>query len=232
MAKDICFATLSHKAKNKARAKTTPKEPGYSPRLTSLHKHAKKMKTLLIATIFLLIILAFSFHAMRHRPQPIQNPLKTESTEKSEMLVDTVGHPLRDESRKWAVEADTVAKFRKFASGNVLRFEVDQTGDDPWLPQLIAGNLRFEKDRRYTFSFRIRADRPASLTVLVRRNGEPWNELGLHEKINITKDWQTFSFEFTATDTEDTARLDLTMFSHAIYEISDTSLKATPPLAF
>lgn len=146
-----------------------------------------------------------------------------------EMLASGTRISKRLESQKWAVELDSQTRLRKIADGRIMRLEILRTGRVAWHPQLIAGNLTFEKGKCYTFSIRIRADRPVRLSLGIRQARDPWNNLGFHTRIDVGTQWKTFQFTFRPSETENDARLDLNAFRTGVYEISDSSLRPGEP---
>ena len=60
---------------------------------------------------------------------------------------------------------------------------------------------------RYSVSFLARADRPRGVEFGVARGRAPWTNLGLYERIDLTPEWQGHEREFTATDSEENARV-------------------------
>jgi len=140
-----------------------------------------------------------------------------------EMLVVT---PDRDETKKWTVEAQSDTKYKRTSLGNgIMRLEVEDKGSRSFHPQLLARNLKVEKGKPYTFTFRAKADGAKTVTLLLRRNLAPWNNIGFRKVIDLTTEWQTFSFTFRAAEDEGKARFDITGIPPGSYEFADSSLK-------
>ena len=109
---------------------------------------------------------------------------------------------------------------------NVLKIAVEKKGKVDWVPQAYRTNLKVEKGQLYTWSFKVRANREVTLTGGVRQNHEPWGGLGCDQRFDVSTEWQTFSFAFTATDSDDQARVAFSSFQPGLeIELADVKLE-------
>ncbi|GHT46096.1 hypothetical protein FACS189454_06660 [Planctomycetales bacterium] len=131
----------------------------------------------------------------------------------------------RLESAKWFPEQDEETVVIKIQRGKIFRFVVDKNGKVDWLPILIAGKLNFETGKSYTFTIRARADQNRTISVGITRDEIDWKNLGFSAKLNLTTDWQTFSFTFSPKISSKKGRFDIGTFKPGVYEFQDSSLK-------
>ena len=88
-----------------------------------------------------------------------------------------------------------------------VRVEVATRGRDPWDIQLNQVDLKARAGEQYRITFRGRADRPAPAGVGFSRAHGDWGTLGLYRSIELSPDWQEYSFEFTGTTDDSNARI-------------------------
>lgn len=125
---------------------------------------------------------------------------------------DVVNEPLGDEllinadfsdgSRHWELETGTTAEGRLEASENVLHVITEKPGEQSWNLQLKQNNLNLENGAPYTISFRAKSDAERNLAIGVRLQQSPWRFLGLQRHVQLSTEWQEFSFVFVASGTE------------------------------
>jgi glycosyltransferase involved in cell wall biosynthesis/SAM-dependent methyltransferase len=73
--------------------------------------------------------------------------------------------------------------------------------------QLNEPQLTVKANHNYVINFLARADSVRSIFVGFAKAHAPWSNLGLFGEIELTSDWQSFQFEFDATEDEDDARI-------------------------
>ena len=88
-----------------------------------------------------------------------------------------------------------------YEGSQALKVEVTQVDGTDWHVQLIQSNLALQAGKTYRLRFAARATTPTTIHGNVMRNGEPWDNLGWAQDINLDTSWQTYSYEFTATET-------------------------------
>jgi hypothetical protein len=143
----------------------------------------------------------------------------------NEMLETNKNSKYRFESNKWGIEKDEETVCDKIAAGDVMKIVVQKNGKVSWHPQLIVNRLSFAKDKVYTFTIKIRANKPTSLFCGVRKCYGDWATISKFKEIKITDQWQKISIPFTVDQTETNARFDINGFKICSYEIAETSLK-------
>lgn len=81
-------------------------------------------------------------------------------------------------------------------------------GANAWHIELLHPLRPFEQGATYLWSFRARSDRPRMLQLVVNQNRAPWGQLGFWRELRCSNDWQRFRFEFTASASEPSPRLE------------------------
>ncbi len=115
--------------------------------------------------------------------------------------------PLERPGRRWRLEQHGQAAAKAVRAGSGLRVEIARTDGTDWHVQLNQPGVTLTAGRYYTLSFRARADRARRIGYNVGQAHRPWNMLGLVRAANLTKQWQAFRAGFTATGTDDNARV-------------------------
>jgi len=88
-----------------------------------------------------------------------------------------------------------------------LRVSITNPGSAGWHVQLNHPNLAVESGRPYTVSFKARASAVRRITVDCGMAVAPWSGLGFVGDVNLTHEWQTFTFTFTPSRTFSPARI-------------------------
>ena len=98
-----------------------------------------------------------------------------------------------------------------------IRIAVDRVkSQDPWDIQLNQPNLPLQGGLAYEITFQGRADRPREIRLGVSRAHDPWDALGFYEIFDLTKDWKTFRKSFTATASDENARIHFDLGGNSI----------------
>ena len=125
----------------------------------------------------------------------------------------------------WWLQTDEVVDCDAKVQDGVLRINVRKMGRESWVPQLMYRRFRIEKGKPYTLSFRMRSDRPNRVNTSVSLDVEPWSVVGMTAPINLTTDWQTFTFQFVGSETSDAVRWNITNMTVGWYELDDVTLR-------
>jgi|GEM_PF-1603378 len=73
--------------------------------------------------------------------------------------------------------------------------------------QLNRPRLKVKANHRYVVNFLARANRSRSFFVGFAKAHAPWSNLGLHSKIGVTPEWQSFEKPFVTTEDDDNGRI-------------------------
>lgn len=94
--------------------------------------------------------------------------------------------------------------------------------------QLFQGKLNIVAGEKYHLSFRACGNPAVEIGLNMMVAEAPWTNLW-KEKVKLTPEWQTFSFEVTATQSSDNARVTFTGLGSrkGDYSFTDVSLKTS-----
>jgi hypothetical protein len=92
-----------------------------------------------------------------------------------------------------------IVQTNPFDGQDCARISVTNVTGTGWHIQFKQENLSVQAGRTYTVHFAARADQPSSIWAYTQRNLDPWTWYGA-EYIDLTTDWQEFSYTFTAPE--------------------------------
>jgi hypothetical protein len=107
----------------------------------------------------------------------------------------------------------------------VLQIKVHRPGSVSWRPQLSHRGFAVKKGGVYTLSFVVRADTPRALTVNCTMAHDPWENLGLSAKVDVTEQASVQQFTFLAIRDDSDARITFSNLQPGVYELSAVSLR-------
>lgn len=79
---------------------------------------------------------------------------------------------------------------------------VRKPSSESWHAQLLWRPLTIEAGTTYVLKLRLRANRPANVSVGCMMDHDPWSSLGLYELVTVTSQWQDYAFYFRATGSD------------------------------
>lgn len=95
--------------------------------------------------------------------------------------------------------------------------------------QLNQQRLKVKSNHHYRISFQARADNPRSIFLGFAKAYEPWTNLGLYSKIDLTNEWQDLEQNFVALSDDDNARIHFDVGDSDIpVELSSVCLRSLP----
>lgn len=117
----------------------------------------------------------------------------------------------------------------------ILQLKYTAKSNAAHIPQLRFMHYKFVKEKKYKVLIEMRSDKKSNVTLkAVERFAKAFNEIGFKEvgfseKLMLSNEWKTFTFDFSvAEDTNDT-RLSLESFNEfGTYEIRKVSLEVVP----
>jgi outer membrane murein-binding lipoprotein Lpp len=90
----------------------------------------------------------------------------------------------------------------------LLRIDIARAGTKAqWDIQLDQDHLQLEAGAKYRLSFRVRSDAARAMEFGVAQAHEPWDNLGLYQRMAVTPDWATFEQEITPTADDSNGRV-------------------------
>ena len=98
--------------------------------------------------------------------------------------------------------------FEQFESGkgsmnterDAITFVTTAVGDENWHVQAYQAGLEFEEGATYKITFEIKSSASNTVILVAQINEEDWHEIGLHEEIHTSKEFEKCEFTFTAAD--------------------------------
>lgn len=126
------------------------------------------------------------------------------------------------------VEDLPAALQRPGSSAKALRVEVVQPGEQAWHVQLSQAGLKLQQGASYTVQFWAKADPGRSISVSVGQAHEPWANLGLSANPRLTNTWRPFRYVFTATQTDDRARVSFSNLGGAGSKVTLAGVSVRP----
>ena len=100
-----------------------------------------------------------------------------------------------------------VLRRQRYQSQDALRIDIDKSDETQWHLQFKQGGLSVKAGEYYTVTFDAAAEKPRKLSCGVSQAHEPWQNLGLSRRADLTQKWQAFRFGFVAKDDDDNARV-------------------------
>lgn len=142
----------------------------------------------------------------------------------------------KEEGKRWRVQnvEGALARLAPSKDSQGLRVEIDEVqGGTSWHVQLRQDDLSVSKGARYRLDFRARADRKRRAGVLIVENQEPWEDLGLSWKFDLTTSWKNYSRTFRARKNDTNASVAFLLGRNKRpVEIADVSLQPLSRLGF
>jgi len=113
----------------------------------------------------------------------------------------------------------------------VVRVAISRADTDvPWHIQLNQIPVGIKVRHNYVIRFRARADHPRSMTIAVHQAYDPWQNLGLHQGVALTAEWQDYTVEFKSRDDEANAQVYFDLGESAVpVEIAEVTLEKGNP---
>lgn len=128
--------------------------------------------------------------------------------------------PTVEPNNKWYLEqhngclADfTLAQYQSRTGAKFAPTVIDGT---EWHLQAKQAHLHLTAGQYYTLSFDAVAEQPRSISCNVMQEHDPWSNLGLYRQITLGTTWQTFTFGFTASSSDDNGRVTFSFGNSAI----------------
>jgi hypothetical protein len=91
--------------------------------------------------------------------------------------------------------------------GSAVRIEIGNANATEWHLQLTQGSLSVTQGQYYTVSFEASSDQPRTITCSMGQAHEPWTNLGLSRRVELTPAGKMFRLGFVATTGDSNARI-------------------------
>ena len=138
------------------------------------------------------------------------------------------GEPLAGEWRLSVFENNVAELDWLSRDPETLRVQIERLENRVgWCVQLNRAPVSLRSGRCYLLRFEARSDRPRQLAIGVSRNYEPWDNLGLFTKLDLTPEWRLFELDFVSSSDDDNARIHFDLAdSDVSVEISKLALSS------
>lgn len=141
--------------------------------------------------------------------------------------------PLLPDQASWEIErheADVTtseAPAQKRGTGKALMAEVRQNPGPDWHVQAHLTKVSLEAGKRYTLTFRAKAEPARQIPVSVRLHKPDWRNLGLESNVRVTSEPRDYTLTFTALEADpESARISFTLGgTKGKVELTDVDLR-------
>ncbi len=128
------------------------------------------------------------------------------------MLADpsfTMVKPKSSATPHWQLEQHAGCRVKAVALEDVagVRLTIEKADDTSWHLMLKQAPIQLTGGQYYTLMFRARADKPRLAAYSVGQDHDPWGNLGLAGRADLTDQWQSFRAGFVARTDEAHTRL-------------------------
>ena len=96
---------------------------------------------------------------------------------------------------------------RKYKGVDCIELKPTAAGGTDWYLQFNQSRLAVKEGVYYTVTFRAASEKERSVNCNVSEAHEPWGNLGLSRKVELTDGWRAYRFGFVAKSDDDNARL-------------------------
>jgi len=101
----------------------------------------------------------------------------------------------------WRLEKAGDAKSEMKIEEDAVVFRTTAVDSTDWHVQAVQTNLDLKDGKTYAIKFKAKSPDEVSMTVNAMIDQDDWHQIGLNEEVQLKKEYNEFSFEFTASDT-------------------------------
>jgi hypothetical protein len=147
-------------------------------------------------------------------------PAESAKSESTNLLKAT------NDPESWVFELNDAGKGEMTVDGDAIVFHTTETTGTDWHVQAYQPELDLKDGKTYVVKFQMKAEKPVDLLLVAGINEEDWHEIGLHENISPTEEFEEYDYEFTAHDTTDkNNRLGFVLgLSKGVVQVKDMTL--------
>jgi hypothetical protein len=111
----------------------------------------------------------------------------------------------------WNIEQHEGCRASLSQPGNLpsdaIQVEIGRADTTEWHLQLTQGGLPLIEGQYYTVSSQASSAQPRAISCSVGQAHDPWANLGLSRRVDLSPEWKKFSFGFVATASDNNARI-------------------------
>jgi len=133
-------------------------------------------------------------------------PLGPNLLQNGNFAAGTAGTPPHWHLEQHAGCQATVSR-RPSPSGGGIRIRIDKADETQWHLQLSQGGLALKQGQYYTVAFDASSGQPRAVSCSVGQAHEPWSNLGLSRRVELTAQQTHYTFGFVASADESNARI-------------------------
>jgi len=108
---------------------------------------------------------------------------------------------------QWNLEQHSGCQATIARQAKGIQIRVDKADGTEWHLQLTQSGLPLKQGRYYTLSFDASSDQPRTLSCGVSQAHDPWTNLGLSRRVELTKRTTRFTLGFVARADDEDARI-------------------------
>jgi hypothetical protein len=126
--------------------------------------------------------------------------------------------------------AATMASLRKSENAAHLIWEVKEAGTQNWAHQLNGGSFSLQPGKTYCVKLKAKAKKATTTELRVMMSVDPWKGAGLNTNIDLTPEWKSHEFFFTADKDLGQQPMRLTLSANntpGVYEIASATIQET-----
>ncbi len=152
-------------------------------------------------------------------------------------LIGSGGELLSRGLRGWTFQQSEEGKGRKELVNagpngkDALRVTTTSVGRESWHVQIFYPNLSVQKEAFYRVEMWLRASQERDVSVGMKMDHSPWENLDSSRSIDVGTDWTKYEFSFSPSQTDSDARLDISDLGDELGSlwVSDVSMKEGLP---
>jgi len=132
------------------------------------------------------------------------------------------------DAQRWVLEQHGGCRMKAvpLESRQGVRLAIDKADDTSWHLQVKQVPLTVKGGRYCTLTFRARADKPRTVSYSLSQDHEPWGNLGLAGRADLTTEWKRVTIGFTVKADSKQARLSFALGGSTVsVELADIRLR-------
>ena len=106
-----------------------------------------------------------------------------------------------NKTESWRLEQVDSGKAEMKVDEDSVLFQVSAVDSTDWHVQAVQTNLDLKDGSSYKVKFKARSPEKVTISVNAMIDQDDWHEIGLHEEVNLEKEYKEYSFEFQANGT-------------------------------
>jgi hypothetical protein len=170
--------------------------------------------------------------ALRGEDSPAVNPPPSAPAQNAQAV--PAGHLISKPSEisQWDLNAgvDTRAQIATGSIPNSYRVTIQgKSGQNPWEIQLVRTGFSVFSNQDLTVSFRAKSDQPRRMVVALGEAHPGWENLGLHQQVELTPSWTHYTFLAKAKKSDPEGRLMFDLGGSLVaVELADVQVSPPP----